>query len=327
MLNTTVKPSLLKAALRRRAKTNKITPRHYNQSVENFILILADRCQPCSYGHHIAKKIIYDNKFLLPASTKMERGDIDVAGKLFLESKMATLHTDQPLFRFTHIRPWQNLTYYLFILVNPEENYHTDYYVVKKDFLFNHPEVTMNPMNGSKKLNESNKYVDMAINLKKDLAYRILDEGNMLRGTSYNDLQAFINYINADGKSRTELRKKYVAKIQGKKYVAIPKVKVKRKKTVKSKKSKLVKISFNYNGFKIDGVNNEETMIKLVKIIGAHNLTNFIRKSHLSITKTAHRNVKLGQYYFNPEFTYDETVKLVNSINSKTTNKLILIEE
>ena len=144
------------------------------------------RLKPCSYGTRIQQKITKDLN-LGALSPSLNKGDI-VIGKSMCEIKTSFLDR-KGSYHLTHLRMWQKFKYYLFCLIDCENDFTPEFYVVDK-YVLN--KIKMTPMNGTKESNSDNINIELRTTIKKGGdGFKILAKENKLGGTSFNDLMRF----------------------------------------------------------------------------------------------------------------------------------------
>lgn len=87
---------------------------------------------PQSYGTRIQNRLILEYCWE-KTQTKLDKGDVKLKNNKFGELKASYKSVDGK-FNFVQIRPYQNCDFYLFLAINPDENYKEYYFIVlKKD--------------------------------------------------------------------------------------------------------------------------------------------------------------------------------------------------
>jgi len=172
----------------------------------------ASKRTPQWYGINIPKKIMEDNKGkIFPMDPREDRGDayipsqskdydllldkyVNLDSILYIEFK--TSFTDNETgtkHRITHVRGFQDLTHYIICLVDQEDNYKSRFYFLPKQLIFDMAGTSA--MNNTSERNKENKFVDTCFGMEKIELYDIFGKNNLLRGTSYQDLCDYINYM------------------------------------------------------------------------------------------------------------------------------------
>lgn len=153
----------------------------------DFITDCYVRLKPCSYGTRIQQKITKDLN-LTTISPSLNNGDI-LIGKSMCEIKTSFLDR-KGSYHLTHLRMWQKFKYYLFCLIDCENDFNPEFYVIDK-YVLN--KIKMTPMNGTKESNSDNVNIELRTTIKKNSdSFKILVRENKLGGTSFNDLKKFV---------------------------------------------------------------------------------------------------------------------------------------
>jgi hypothetical protein len=95
-------------------------------------------------------------------------------------------------FRLTHIRDYQSFDCFIICYVDVQDNFKQYYYILEKSFICENPDFTLSAMDNTQKANLGNTNINKAMTIKKDDAFYFFGQGNLLNGTSYNDL---LNYF------------------------------------------------------------------------------------------------------------------------------------
>ena len=159
----------------------------FNLTLSDFITDCYVRLKPCSYGIRIQQKITKDLS-LTTISPSLNNGDI-LIGKSMCEIKTSFLDK-KGSYNLTHLRMWQKFRYYLFCLIDCENDFTPEFYVIDK-YVLN--KIKMTPMNGTKESNSDNVNIELRTTIKKGSdSFKILVKENKLGGTSFNDLKNFV---------------------------------------------------------------------------------------------------------------------------------------
>lgn len=267
---------------------------------------------PSEYGKKILKKITIDSKDKLQTINEfgLEKGDCTIAKKVYFEHASSVINKNEK-YGIRNIRPWQNFDNFILTLIdNRDGKIKVNFYCVSKDVILNNPVLKLSAQNSSKDINSENKYVPMSCTFEGYEHNWLFSSHNLLKGTSYKDLQ---DYINDTHNSVTEF-----APNQGKK-----------QKAKETKRSKRMKVSFKYGIELIVGNTNNEAFVNLIKKVGQKRLNGVLRPSMYSTKKTIHVNVPCGHgYYLANKLSYRDIVKLVMNINEKLNLKIkILVKQ
>lgn len=160
----------------------------------NFKLPLIDfvsdcyvRLKPCSYGVRIQQKITTDLS-LTTIRPQLNIGDV-LIGKTTCEVKTSFLDRKNS-YHLTHLRMWQKFKYYLFCLIDCENNFTPEFYLIDK-YVLN--KIRLTPMNGTKESNSDNTNIELRCTIKKDSNnHKILIKENKLGGNSYSDMISYV---------------------------------------------------------------------------------------------------------------------------------------
>jgi hypothetical protein len=164
---------------------------NFELSLRDFICDCYVRLNPCSYGVRIEKKIVLDFEFESVMS-KTNRGDGKKNGKYF-EIKVTFLSNVTNSYSLTHLRPWQLIDYYMFCLVDCDNDFTPMFFVIPKHMIH---KFKLSPMNGTERSNENNHNIEMRstiVNGSKE--YKDLFRYNLLPDTSDNSLRNFFGNV------------------------------------------------------------------------------------------------------------------------------------
>jgi hypothetical protein len=250
------------------------------------------------YGLLIQRKIIYDSMEKLFAGGKDEADSYlynpTIGKKIFYEIK-SSYSSEKGTYRVTHIRDYQeDFDYFLICLIDQDNDCNERFYVLPKSFILNNFKVI--PMNGTKKANQDNKNIDKAMTIRKEVAYKVFGENNLLKNTSYS---AWLKYLNET--------------------VSLPKeVKGIRNAVVNPIQNAYTSCTFKVNGRIIRGKNNEDTIIMLADYIGGFAAMSCFPKNKISVvpTKTCRIKLRTGNYYINPKLEIYEMLYIIDKSKS-----------
>ena len=162
-----------------------------SQNIIDYICECYVNLNPCSYGSRIQNYVCNLLK-LKVINSKLNAGDFKYKDT-FGEFKMTYLGQDLN-YHITHIRQWQKFKYYLIMFIDCENEFTPEFYFIPKNIL---NKFKLGNMVGTKEANEDNHNVDLRVNVKKGSAeHKLLAKHNLLKGTSFNDLQEFIELNN-----------------------------------------------------------------------------------------------------------------------------------
>ena len=120
---------------------------NYELSLEDFICDSYLRFPPSCYGMYICKKIQldlynrhiesneinslkYQSFYTVPDN--LEKGDL-VQNEVYYEVKVSFYSSTTKKYTLRHLRPWQDFQYYLLCLIDCEDNFKPNFYVINKD--------------------------------------------------------------------------------------------------------------------------------------------------------------------------------------------------
>jgi hypothetical protein len=156
----------------------------------DFICECYVKLPPCSYGKKIEKKIksLID---VIDVKTKEDRGDFRFGDK-YGEIKVSFLSDNSDSYTIRNIRLYQDLNYYLMCLIDCDDNFTPNFYLIPKDImcLF-----SMCPMNGTKESNKGNDMIGYGMTVKKNsLTHALLERHNMLDNTDKETMIRYFSY-------------------------------------------------------------------------------------------------------------------------------------
>jgi hypothetical protein len=170
-------------------KFNQTKEVNWGSTIKEFICECYVKLNPCSYGNRVAEKI---RLALNVHSVNQRDGKGDISwNNIFYEQKVSYLSNVNNSWSLTHLRPWQKFNYYIFCLVDCEDNFEPNFYVIDKVSInrFN-----LSAMNGTASSNHNNSNIELRTNIAKGSeAHRILKRMNLLEDTTYNSLKNFVN--------------------------------------------------------------------------------------------------------------------------------------
>lgn len=297
---------LLKRVNEKRETINQITEEDYKLNMKTFMMKNWDVCQPNTYGNHPIKKIERDsNRMMMEIISGMDIGDAHINMKEFYEIKTSYMGKTGN-YTIKNIKNYQNIDYFILILVN--KNWRVKCFCVPKDTICDNPVIKLSYQGQTKDRNIQNPNPLYSTTIKDSEVDWLFGKKNVLDGDTYEDLLKYIK--------KTYLRDKPT--------VDVPHHNIRVVKGIRSERSK---ISFNVNGTVIRGSSNKETMLNLVKHIGARNLDGIMWESQFGRHPVGEVNVPLGDgYYFNPKFSLRDIKKVTNRINNKTNYYVTIIE-
>lgn len=176
----------LQAAKEKRDSNKKID---YRVNLHEFICQCYVKLNPNSYGFYMEDAI---TKIL--RATKMKAsdglGDISIAGKYY-EVKTSYLTQSGDSYNITHIRPWQNINYYLLCFIDCDNDFTPHFYVINKNII---NMMKLSYMNGTPNSNMDNLNIELRASVKIDgHNHKVITKHNLLKDTTINSLFNFIN--------------------------------------------------------------------------------------------------------------------------------------
>ena len=177
-----------------RKKRNVVTEKTFDLPINEFLDYCYQNCTPSKYGQVLPKKIIRDSNYkITELSPTLDRGDLHINLKIFLENKISIMNMNGK-YSITNIRGWQDLDYFLLCFVDNRSNTMIPYfYCVPKKVITNNSHITLTPMNNSFSRNLHNTYVGMRTSISHDDLNWLFKKHSVLKGTSYKHLLSFIN--------------------------------------------------------------------------------------------------------------------------------------
>lgn len=166
----------------------------YFLSFHDFVCQCYVKLTPNSYGTHIEEKLIMDLR-LEKISASENRGDFAWCYKYF-EFKVSFLSNKTDSYSITHIRPWQNLDYYVLCFVDCSINFTPNFYVVDKSVI---GKLKSGYMNGTPQSNQNNTNIELRATVKVDSDnMSLIKNSNLLNGTSLESLREFFTSMRND---------------------------------------------------------------------------------------------------------------------------------
>lgn len=150
---------------------------------------------PSEYGKKILKKISLDSKGKLMQINQfgVEKGDCTIAKKIYFEHVSSVLNKNEK-YGIKNIRPWQDFQNFILTLIDNRDNkIKVNFYCIPKDVIVNNPVLKLTAQNSSKDINSENKYVPLACTFEGYEHSWLFSQYNLLKGTTYKDLQDYIS--------------------------------------------------------------------------------------------------------------------------------------
>lgn len=143
---------------------------------------------PCSYGKKIENKI-KSHINVVDVKPKHNIGDFKYGDK-YGEIKVTFLSAEK-IYHITHIRSWQKFDFYLLCMIDCDNDFISNFYLIPKYVIDKLP---LTPMNGTKYSNADNKNVEYRVSFKKDSPqHKILMRYNLLENSSINSLKKYFD--------------------------------------------------------------------------------------------------------------------------------------
>ena len=185
---------------------------NYFLSFHDFVCQCYVKLTPNSYGTHIEEKLIMELG-LQKISASENKGDFTCCSKYF-EFKVSFLSNKTESYSITHIRPWQNLDYYVLCFVDSSKNFTPNFYVLDKSVI---GKLKSGYMNGTPESNQNNTNIELRATVKVDSDnMSIIKNDNLLNTTSLESLREFFtgmrNEVNT--KLYTELYTDYLDRVE-----------------------------------------------------------------------------------------------------------------
>jgi hypothetical protein len=169
-------------------KFNQSKSVDFSISFRDFVCDCYVRLNPCSYGKRIEQKIVRELG-LTPIKANENRGDSKINGEHY-EIKVSFLSNLSNAYNVTHLRPWQLINYYLFCLIDCENDFTPMFFVLPKHIV---RKLKTNPMNGTESSNENNHNVELRSTIVKgSKEYGYLVKYNLLEDTSINSMKKYL---------------------------------------------------------------------------------------------------------------------------------------
>jgi hypothetical protein len=161
---------------------------HWGLTLKEFICECYVKLNPCSYGNRVAEKI----RLMLDVYSVNQRdgrGDISW-NNIFYEQKVSYLSNVNNCWSLTHLRPWQKFNYYIFCLIDCEDNFNPNFYVIDKISI---NKFNLGAMNGTAESNHNNSNIELRTNISKNSdSHKLLKKINLLSDTSFKSLNEFV---------------------------------------------------------------------------------------------------------------------------------------
>ena len=163
--------------------------------MEDFLLRCYEVCTPGKYGALFPKKIILDNQGIVQElSTSLNRGDCHINYKWYYENKIS-YRNKSGKYSITNIRPWQDFDFFILCFVDIENGFKARFYVIPKETITDNDRIQLTGMNNDSKTNSKNKFVGMRAAIEPFDLQWLFKKTNLLKGTSYKNLQAFLKQL------------------------------------------------------------------------------------------------------------------------------------
>lgn len=318
--NDTTMNQFLKRAVDVRDTRNTIHPADYDLDIEDFIPHIYSECTPNTYGKVFAKKVIIDSgDVLTETKNNSDIGDCEYYDyvkkkKVYSEIKIS-YRNKQGNYRITNIRDFQNFDYFIICLVDTYNGFKPKFYMVPKNHITKSGFLTLTAMNNTKSSNSENKNVATSTTINEVNASWFLGKENILGGTSYKHLMKFFsgrcvaNVITKDYKNFSEGN--------------VKKRNPKTKFMFEITEHKPIEGQLFPRTLYVFGDTNIESVINLVKKLGAKNLHNLIFPAWLATTPNKYRTFEVEKgWYLYPKISLRDMNHILDNINTHYKNKL-----
>jgi hypothetical protein len=176
----------LEQAYKKRKASKKVD---YNLPLMDFICWCYVYLTPAKYGYHLQQYICHIKLKLQEVDKNLGLGDFYFA--LSTGEFKSTYLSEGNSYSLLHLREWQPFKYYMFCFIDSDNNFTPEFYIIlKKDF----ERLKLDYMNGIKDDNKNNRAREKRISVKKNSADHLyLKKKNLLKSTSFEDLEEYIN--------------------------------------------------------------------------------------------------------------------------------------
>lgn len=180
----------------KKAELQKHKPLNYDWPMRLFLAKVYP-VDPSRYGAAIGKKIEHDSNNKL-TTCNPNLGDADAitsnGKKLHYEIKSSYSH-ENGNFRIAHIRDYQKYNYFIFCFIDRVDDFKPYFYLLDKSFICHNQDLHLCAMNNTVEANAFNVNYDKATQIKKEKAFYIFGQSNLLNGTSYKDLLDYFKLL------------------------------------------------------------------------------------------------------------------------------------
>lgn len=180
----------LKMARNKRDMRNTIRENEYYLPIEDFLMISYTRCEPNVYGNRFVKKLMVDLPELCIVPKKMDLGDVTISNKKYFECKIS--YGDKSGYNLRNIRSYQNFDYFIICFVDSYNDFKPKFYCVEKWVITDNSEISICNMHGTINANKKNTNILKSVTIRKEDVTYILGNNNLLKGTTYKNLLAFL---------------------------------------------------------------------------------------------------------------------------------------
>lgn len=175
-----------------KAKRNASKKIDYSLPLIQFLAWCYVNLTPASYGIQIQKYICHLKLKLKEVDKKLCLGDFYFS-TTFGEFKSTYLSKDNE-YSFTHLRQWQNYKYYMLCLIDCDNDFIPEFYIITKEDM---GRFKLGYMNGTSEENNNQENREQRISIKKDSKeYKMLKQFNMLNDTTYDTLVKYVKLNN-----------------------------------------------------------------------------------------------------------------------------------
>jgi hypothetical protein len=160
----------------------------YKMKLVDFICCCYVYLTPASYGYQLQHYICHILLKLKKLGDNLGLGDF-VLNKEFGEFKSTYLSKDNE-YNLTHLRQWQNFSYYLLCFIDCDNDFNPEFYLITKEDM---GKFKLGFMNGIAEENKGQKNREKRLTVKKGSKnHKLFAEYNILSGTSFKDLKSYV---------------------------------------------------------------------------------------------------------------------------------------
>jgi len=164
----------------------------YTLPLVQFIAWCYINLTPGSYGLQLQKYICHLKLKLKEINKKLGLGDFKFSNTSG-EFKVTYLSKDN-FYSFTHLRQWQPYKCYMLCLIDSDNDFTPEFYIITKEDM---GKFSLEYMNGTSEENKNQENREQRLSIKKGSEkHKTLKEFNLLNDTSYNSLVKYVKLNN-----------------------------------------------------------------------------------------------------------------------------------